>query len=248
MTKPQLENGYTRIANEILEAVIYAGLNGTEMAVLLYIIRKTYGFNKKEDEISLTQFEKAVPYSRRAIIKAIKHLRLVNIITLVNKGISVHSSNRYKFNKTGWTLMNKESPVRLVNKLTQTSEQTDKTLVNKGIHTKDTITKDNIQKTIVSKDTTDKSEKPQYGNEDINKMLEALKGKIGIDDFADSQRWSRIYAKHCVTLIGKIGKDEFVRRLDIILDDSFKLKNSNKIKYVYEQIKGFVEPKSIPKF
>lgn len=87
-------------------------------------------------------------------------------------------------------------------------------------------------------------QKPQYGNIEINKMLEALKGKIGIDDFADTQRWARIYAKNCFSLMGKIGKDEFVRRLDIILNDDFKRKNCNRIKFVYNEIKGFIEPKN----
>jgi hypothetical protein len=86
--------------------------------------------------------------------------------------------------------------------------------------------------------------KAQYGNKEINLMLEALKGKIGIDDFADSQKWARIYGKHCIRLMDEIGKDEFVRRLEALLADSFHSKNCNKIKYVYNNIKGFIEPKS----
>jgi hypothetical protein len=82
-----------------------------------------------------------------------------------------------------------------------------------------------------------------FGNDEINKMLSALKGKIEIEDFADAGKWSRIYAKHCLNLIKKIGKDEFVRRLDIILQDDFKRKNCNKIKFVYNEIKGFIQPK-----
>ena len=85
--------------------------------------------------------------------------------------------------------------------------------------------------------------RPDKRNPDINKMLEALKRKIGVDDFADSQRWARIYAKHCLSLMDSLGQNEFSRRLDIILNDSFKRKNCNKIKYVYGQIKGFIESK-----
>lgn len=84
----------------------------------------------------------------------------------------------------------------------------------------------------------------QYGNEEINSMLLALKGKIGIDSFADGQKWERIYGKHCVTLLHKLGKNEFVRRLESLLEDSFHQKNCNRIKYVYNQIHGFIEPKS----
>lgn len=80
-----------------------------------------------------------------------------------------------------------------------------------------------------------------YGNIEVNRMLEALKGKIGIAAFAD-QSIERNMAKHCVQLLAKIGKDEFVRRLDTILEDSFKRKNCNRIKYVYNEIKAFIEP------
>ena len=40
----------------------------------------------------------------------------------------------------------------------------------------------------------------------------------------------------------KIGKEEFARRLKVLLEDSFHAKNCNKIKYVYNNIKGFKEP------
>jgi len=81
----------------------------------------------------------------------------------------------------------------------------------------------------------------EYGKPEINRMLEALKGKIGIDAFVDF-KIERNMAKHCVTLLKKIGKDEFVRRLDIILGDNFKRKNCNRIKFLYHEIKGFIEP------
>lgn len=245
MADPDLKNGYTKIANEILEAVIRAGLNGAETAVLLYVVRKTYGFSKKEDEISLTQFEKATGYTRPTVCKAVKNLLLVKILLLVNCGNSRTSANRYLLNKDydSWQLVKKPLLVnkpKLVKDRKRTSKGLEMELVKKPLHTKETLTKETIQKKIVSKDTISKASE-NFGNKEINKMIEALKQKIGIDDFADSQRWNRIYAKHCVTLLNKIGKDEFVRRLDIILADQFKHKNCNKIRYVYEQIKGFIE-------
>jgi len=85
--------------------------------------------------------------------------------------------------------------------------------------------------------------KSKYGNKGINEMLIGLKGHIGISAFADSAI-ERNIARHCVNLIGKIGAIEFRRRLDIILQDSFKHKNCNRIKYVYNEIKSFIEPKT----
>jgi phage replication O-like protein O len=49
---PQLENGYTRIATELLEALSAADLTRREFKVALAILRKTYGFRKKADDVS----------------------------------------------------------------------------------------------------------------------------------------------------------------------------------------------------
>jgi len=56
MAEPQKENGYTPIANEIMEALCRIRIPGEERQVLDCILRKTYGWNKCEDAISLTQF------------------------------------------------------------------------------------------------------------------------------------------------------------------------------------------------
>ena len=83
----------------------------------------------------------------------------------------------------------------------------------------------------------------KFGNPEVNEMLEAMLSKIGIDDFADTVKWKRIYAGHCLNLLGKIGHEEFTRRLDSIINDPFRHNRCNEIKYIYQQIKGFIEPK-----
>ena len=50
--RPQIENGYTRIANEILDTLCMFSIPGECMQVLNCILRKTYGYQKKEDRIS----------------------------------------------------------------------------------------------------------------------------------------------------------------------------------------------------
>jgi hypothetical protein len=50
---PQLENGYTQIANELIEALARFNLSPYESRLLWYIARKTYGYQKKTDAISL---------------------------------------------------------------------------------------------------------------------------------------------------------------------------------------------------
>jgi len=74
MANIQVENGYTRIANEILEHLVKTPLLGAEFQVLLFIIRKTYGWGKTQDQISFTQFEKGTGISRQTINKTLQNL------------------------------------------------------------------------------------------------------------------------------------------------------------------------------
>lgn len=49
------DDGYTRIANELIDELLAADLTVRQMKVALAVIRKTYGFNKKHDRITNTQ-------------------------------------------------------------------------------------------------------------------------------------------------------------------------------------------------
>ena len=49
------DNGYTRIANELLDALLAADLTKHQYKVALAIVRKTYGFNKPFDRITNSQ-------------------------------------------------------------------------------------------------------------------------------------------------------------------------------------------------
>lgn len=140
MANPQKENGYTAIANEILETLIGTGLNGTELACVLHVLRQTYGYHKTQDAISVSQFEKHIPSSKRTIKNALKVLQLVKILTLVKKGNSKTSSNVWAFNKnyTEWQLVQKTA---LVQKITSTSAEKRNQLVKKTAPTKETIQK-----------------------------------------------------------------------------------------------------------
>ncbi|BDY94197.1 hypothetical protein MUTS15_28540 [Escherichia coli] len=51
-----LDDGYTRIANELLEAVMLAGLTQHQLLVFLAVMRKTYGFNKNWIGLATSNF------------------------------------------------------------------------------------------------------------------------------------------------------------------------------------------------
>jgi len=79
MANPQLENGYTRIANELLEAIIRFPFNGSQLRLFLFLIRKTYGYQKKVDNISISQFVKATGLNRRTVVRELKRLEEMNV-------------------------------------------------------------------------------------------------------------------------------------------------------------------------
>lgn len=146
MASPQLENGYTRIANELLEALVLSDFPGAEMSICLLVLRKTYGFKKKEDAISLSQFVESLSYSRQGIIFALQSLKNKNVL-LVKQGF--RGTNIWRFNKDymKWivksTILDKYT--RLVKPTITTSTVHYTPLVKPTLHTKD-IPKENIQK------------------------------------------------------------------------------------------------------
>ena len=88
MANPQLSNGYTKIANELLEAICRLNVSGNEMRILLYIIRRTYGFNRTYAEIPLSDISEAVGVRTVHISRALKRLAALNLIELhSSKGV-----------------------------------------------------------------------------------------------------------------------------------------------------------------
>jgi phage replication O-like protein O len=137
---PQLENGYLMLANEIFDALARTRIPGEQRQCLDFIIRKTYGFKKKEDAISNSQFCEATGLKKGNVSRAIK--------VLVEKKIVIKNDNRkiptYQFNKTysQWKELSKKKPV--IKKETVVIKK-DNELLSKVMDTKEkkeTITKE----------------------------------------------------------------------------------------------------------
>jgi len=136
MANPQKENGNTQIANELYGALAQADLTSTEYKIILTVIRKTYGFNKKEDRISLSQFVEYTKISRSMICRAIN--KLVNRSILVKPNTPPKGQiNTYRLNKDYNQWVVKQSI--LVNQIDLSSEPRDNRVVNLAGHTKDNI-------------------------------------------------------------------------------------------------------------
>lgn len=89
MSSPQLENGHTRIANELLEAIIRFDFSKREYQVLLAIIRKTYGYKKTADDIGNSQIAEMTGLQRTHVAATIRGLEQKNVLNR-KKGIFGH--------------------------------------------------------------------------------------------------------------------------------------------------------------
>ena len=99
MHGPQLEDGYTRIANEILEAIYQTKFNATQLKIILLIIRYTYGFNRKNHDLSLSFIEKATGISKRYVSSELNRL-IENRVVIVYENHTNTQSRRIGLNKT----------------------------------------------------------------------------------------------------------------------------------------------------
>lgn len=71
---PQLENGHTRIANELLEAIVKYPFCATELKILFFIIRNTYGWRRKKVILSYGVIAKSIKGDIRYIKRLINRL------------------------------------------------------------------------------------------------------------------------------------------------------------------------------
>jgi len=97
MASPQLENGYTRIANELLEALSKAPLPGSELRLTLAIFRYTYGMQKKSAEIKTQTLINTTGFIRQRLYEAKKNLMKKNILLITQK--RYRSAPTYCINK-----------------------------------------------------------------------------------------------------------------------------------------------------
>lgn len=97
MASPQTKNGYTRIANEILESITKVNLNGTQLRIVMVIWRYTYGFRRKEYEISLSFLAEAIDSKRAHVNRELAALIERNIVRSV--GVGKRRGRVLSFNK-----------------------------------------------------------------------------------------------------------------------------------------------------
>lgn len=134
----QLEDGYTRIANEILEKMACTYFSPYEWQVLMAIFRKTYGYHKKSDWIANSQLVTITGIHKAHVSRSLKKLLQRNVVT--------QTGNRLCFNKSFSSWLPKQVTIKKVTQIGNPVTHLGILELPKQADTKDTLTKDTIQK------------------------------------------------------------------------------------------------------
>jgi len=141
---PQLENGYTKIANEILENLAKIRIPGEAMQMFLFIIRKTYGYHKKSDGIATSQIMLGTCLSRQGVERGRHLLRRMNLISTLKKDGTNYLTYSVNKNYKSWiSTVKKDGTVK---NRCRVPSKTDERVPLKTGNTKENVTKENIQK------------------------------------------------------------------------------------------------------
>lgn len=95
---PQVEDGYTRIANELYEVVNNAHacpVNARHLRVIHAIIRRTYGFNKTMDALADTQLAADTGIPRNKVNVAKHELLAMKVLRLSDDGRKIGINKIY---------------------------------------------------------------------------------------------------------------------------------------------------------
>jgi phage replication O-like protein O len=94
----QLEHGYTKIANEILEATMKLKLSPTQFKIIMAVWRYTYGFNRKAHDMSLTFLSESIRAHKQSVKKDLDKLIEMKII-VVTRDSTNKKARKIAFNK-----------------------------------------------------------------------------------------------------------------------------------------------------
>jgi len=151
MANPQKEDGHVDIANEIIEAMAKTYFSSYEIQVLLAILRKTYGWHKKEDWIPISQLVGMTGIYKSHISRTLKKLIQRNMI--IKSGIKLSFQKDYeKWEKLPKQVTDKKLPIqdiklpKQVTDVTQTGNKKLPKQADSKETTKETISKETLTK------------------------------------------------------------------------------------------------------
>ena len=144
MANPQLEHGHTKIANELVDAIIRLHLGPVASQCLWLIIRKTYGWTKKWDTIAISQFVEATKRSDRGVERGINELKERNVIFAKSRGLGKVTAYSLNKDHEKWVYSIPSNPRQncppdrtVAKPPTELSQTPDRTVGHKRHYTKD---------------------------------------------------------------------------------------------------------------
>ncbi|MBP0998447.1 replication protein [Serratia fonticola] len=144
------ENGYTRIANELLEAVIGAGLTQNQLLITLAIIRKTYGYNKPADWVGNAQLSELTGLPETRCSTERNKLVKMNILAVTGRLVGINkevTSWKTKVNRicndTFTETVNFTESVNITEPVKESFTESVNPALQNLLNTKDNNTKDN---------------------------------------------------------------------------------------------------------
>ena len=167
MACPQKENGFTSLANELLEAMLKTNWSGQDFKVVLLVVRKTYGFRKTEDFISLSQIQALTGMSKTRSSQVVNRLQLMKILTVTENINGI--GKKYKLNKDFESWQTVKENINRYTKTKQTVNVLRKKGVNENINHK--------RKIVVTKENTKETTYPAWLDLELwNQFKEHRKG------------------------------------------------------------------------
>jgi len=211
MANPQKENGHIGIANEIVEHFATLKLSGSDWQVLWVILRKTWGWHKKVDKISMGQISEMTGLDRGNVNRALKRLKHKNVV--VKNDDTFPTS--YNFNKDYDKWITETPPVvkndyskktaEVSSKMTAPVVKNDYSKVVKNDYTiqkiKDTYTKDSVKTPEIFKDPKTQEIKT-ITLTPIQKVVEYYRILIKSDE--DEKAWNKKNFGRCSNTATKL--------------------------------------------
>ena len=147
MASPQKENGYTSIANELLEQIYRRRFSASQLKILLLVIRFTYGFNRRTATLSNTFIAAGIGMHEITVSKEVGTLLRDNVLKL-HKKPTFHNSRVIGINKDyeSWRNHLELAEAQRVSEIFDRVSETGETGLADTLTNKDNLRKTNIKK------------------------------------------------------------------------------------------------------
>lgn len=172
-----LDDGYTRTANALMEAVMLSGLTQHQLLIVIAVWRKTYGYNKKMDWIGNEQFAALTGMAPTKCSTAKNELVRMGVLTQTGRQVGMNKNiSEWKTKVNGFSKTFTES-------VKKTFTETVKSDLPNQVNTKYNIQKKEIKDTPLPPDGGDdgqeKLERRKPERIDYESFLEAYNAEVG---------------------------------------------------------------------